>query len=256
MRSTALCLAAVAALVGCNKGPGPESGPVPVTSTTVTPDRTGGSVDTITIPPRVVSAITAPSKESGTAVSRPSPEPPKSLADRPTDELLTELEKADQKEHMPLIVELASRPKDKAKILPAMMKLQVDGRYIVRVAAATARLALDPEKAAEYAPALGSALRFKHQNAEFGPIVEDSPELRKVQKVAVDGLVKVMERELKNEPPKGQLGVTGAALGALQNFPLEAGKAAVALVAKIAAQLANPNRVAALDVLKKWGSAN
>src|SRR5262249_52682828 len=100
------------------------------------------------------------------------------------------------------------------------------------------------------------ALRFRHQSKVYGPIVEDSPELRKIQKLAVEALVKLMEREFNDGPPKGQLGVTGAALGALQTFPLEAGRPAVAVVAKIAAQPTNPNRVAALDVLKKWGSAN
>ncbi|HKB03141.1 MAG TPA: hypothetical protein VKD90_13025 [Gemmataceae bacterium] len=178
------------------------------------------------------------------------------MADRPTDELLANLEKPDQKELLPLIAELASRPKDKEKVLPAMMKLQVDGRYIVRVAAATARVALDPDHPGKYATTLESALRFRHQAPAYGALVEDAPELRKIQKLAVPGLVKLIERELGGSKPKEGPPETPAALQVLRNFPLDAGKPAVAVVAKVALQPTHASRVLAEEVLKKWGAAD
>jgi hypothetical protein len=249
------CCLVIASLIaaGCNKNQSSQS-VAPATNSV-----TGSETDTLTITPRTVTTPATPAATTGQGGATAAPPVEKSvkpLADRSTDELLADLEKPDQKEHLPLIADLASRPKDREKVLPAMMKLQVDGRYIVRVAAATARVALDSDHPGKYATTLDSALRFRHQAPVYGALVEDAPELRKIQKLAVPGLVKVIERELGGDTPKEGPPETPAALQVLRNFPLDAGKPAVAVVARVAAHKTHPSRVLAQEVLKTWGAAN
>ena len=54
-------------------------------------------------------------------------------------------------------------------------RLLLNGRYIVRVAAATAAVALDPEHVGRRGTDLGATINGKAQMPVYGPLVEDAP---------------------------------------------------------------------------------
>jgi hypothetical protein len=234
MRRVACFLAALAA--GCHRPadtrPGAHTvevpGPALVTAATANPP---------TGPAAPATKVTLP------GIFRPIPE-------RSTDDLIAEVEHPSTKNRLPLVAELAKRESDRDRILPVLNRLLLDGRYIVRVAAATAAVALDPEHVGRRGTDLGATIHGKAQMPVYGPLVEDAPELRQIRTLAVPGLVRVIEREL-NGPAREQ---TGGALAALATFPADVGKPAVDTVRRVAGTAMHPNQVQARDLLKKWGA--
>jgi hypothetical protein len=233
MRLVACCLAALAA-AGCQRPADTEPTantagvPGPAVATSVAPESADAIVPKITLP----------------GVFKPIPE-------RSTDDLIAEVEHPYTKDRLPLMAELAKRTQDRDRILPVLNRLLLDGRYIVRVAAATAAVAIDPEHVDRQATDLGATINDKAQMPVYGPLVEDAPELRQIRTVAVPGLVRIIEREL-NAPVRQQ---TGGALAALATFPADVGRPAVDAVERVAATAMHPNQVQARDLLKKWGVA-
>jgi hypothetical protein len=173
----------------------------------------------------------------------------KPVPDRSTDDLIAEVEHPSTRDRLPLIAELAKRARDRDRILPVLSRLLLDGRYIVRVAAATAAVALDAEHVNQRATDLGATISGKAQMPVYGPLVEDAPELRRIRALAVPVLVRVIERELN--APTGE--ETGGALAALATFPADVGKPAVDAVRRVAGTEMHPYRIQARELLKTWG---
>jgi hypothetical protein len=176
----------------------------------------------------------------------------KPIGERTTDDLIAEVEHFATKDRLPLIAELATRTQDRPRILPVLKKLFLDGRYAVRVAAATAVVALDPEHVSRHAVDLSAVRGNKAQAPVYGPLQDDTPELRQIQAAAVPGLVRVLDKETT---AGGTYPETGGCLAALASMPAEVGKPAVEAVKKVAATAMHPHQLPAQELLKKWGAA-
>ena len=238
MRLLTCALAALAA-IGCDRiSSGPPS--TPATPTSTSPER---PPETRTTPFANRTPVAEPTIPKSTlpGIFKPIPE-------RSTDDLLNELEAPTTKDRLPLLAELAKRTSDCERIRPAVRKLMLDGRYAVRVAAAMVALALDAEHPATSVTGLMGAIDNKFQSPVYGPLLEDTPELRQIQSVAVPGLVAAIEREM-DDPKKEH---TSAALTTLATMPAEIGKPAANVVKKVAATAMHPFRMQAAEVLKKW----
>jgi hypothetical protein len=238
MRRLAWALAAVAA-AGCH--PDPAAEPAPTTSSTTT---AVGS----TAPAVIHAASNATPAAAATQLTIPSLFKP--IPERSTDDLLAEVEAPGTRERLPLLAELAKRTADRDRVRPVMAKLQENGVYAVRVAAAMVAVALDAEHPSPTANDLMTAIKNKTQTPVYGPLVEETPELRQIQVLAVPGLVKAIEREM-NAPKKEQ---TAAALAVLGTMPKKIGEPALAAVRQVAATEGHADRDAARGVLKKWGA--
>lgn len=175
----------------------------------------------------------------------------KPIPQRSTNELIAEVEHPNTKDRLPLLAELATRANDKERIIPVARKQMLDGRYSVRVLAAMVCVAVDPERPSRYATDLNVTLSRKDQSPVYGPIHEETPELRKVQKLVVPNLVKAIEADLEEKKLHPE---TGGALSILSTMPAEIGKPAVDVVKRTAATPAHPNAVQAGELLKKWGN--
>ena len=161
MRLFACCLAALAA-AGCHR-------PADTKPTTTTVARSGPAVATSssgTVRPMADPEATVP-KITLPGIFKPIPE-------RSTDDLIAEVEYPSTKDRLPLVAELAKRTQDRDRILPVLNRLLLDGRYIVRVAAATAAVALDPEHVDPRQTDLGATMNGKAQMPVYGPLVEDA----------------------------------------------------------------------------------
>ena len=231
----AILIVTALAVVSCNR----KTEPVP----------TSGSSE-ITIvgpPPREVtpSEATTPEKKStpiSSGIFKPIPQ-------RSTEDLIAEVEHPNTKDRLPLLAELATRTKDKDRILPVANRLMLDGRYSVRVLAAMVRIAVDPEHLSKHATDLNVALSGKNQMPVYGPIQEVTPELRTAQKLVVPNLVKAIEADLDEKKLYPQ---TGGALSILSTLPAEIGKPATDVVKRTAATPMHPNATQASELLKKW----
>src|SRR4051812_23197580 len=178
MRLAVVCLAALAA-AGCQRPADTQPTantagvPGPTVATSVAPENSDAIVPKIALP----------------GVFKPIPE-------RSTDDLIAEVEHPSTKDRLPLVAELAKRTKDRDPILPVLNRLLLDGRYIVRVAAATAAVALDLDHVDRRATDLAATINGKSQMPVYGPLLEDAAELRQIRTAAVPGLGQVIEREL------------------------------------------------------------
>lgn len=243
MRGATFLLISCVAAIGCNKAGSPppsepSTRPVPKESLPREVKSPGSKPITST-----TSGLTPLPKLPISGIFRPIPQ-------RSTEELLEEVQHFSTKDHLPLLAELATRPKDKALIVPKMGLLQTDGRYLVRVAAANVAVAIDADHVGKHATRVSSAVDRKTQFAVYGPIVEDSPDLRKIQKLSVPLLIRVLEKELAEAKLHEQ---TLGALTVLGTFPKEVGKPAVEVVQKVAKTPMHPNGLFATQTLKKWG---
>jgi hypothetical protein len=237
MRRLACCLAALAA-AGCHR-----------------PAETRPTANVVEVPgPAVATSQSRPTTPGDPDAPVPKVKLPgifKPIPERSTDDLIAEVEHPSTKDRLPLAAELAKRDTDRDRILPVLNRLMLDGRYIVRVAAATAAVALDPEHVDRRATDLATTINGKAQMPVYGPLVEDAPELRQIRAVAVPGLVRAIESEL-NAPARER---TGGALAALATFPADVGRPAVDAVKRVAGTAMHPNRAQARDLLKTWGVA-
>jgi hypothetical protein len=112
-------------------------------------------------------------------------------------------------------------------------------------------VAVDQERPAEYATEVNVTIAGKNQLPVYGPIVEDTLELRQVRELSVRNLVKVLDKELA--AGKGPYEQTFGVLTILGTIPAPIGAPAVASVKRVAATPMHPNAVHAVDLLKKWG---
>lgn len=238
MRAILILLIVTASItVGCNR----KSGFTPATD----------SAETTVIgpPPRVVTPSTqaTPKNQSptiSTGIFKPIPQ-------RSTEDLIAEVEHPNTKDRLPLLAELATRKKDKERIIPVARKQMSDGRYAVRVLAAMVCVAVDPDHPSKYATDLNVAMSAKHQMPVYGPVQEDTPELRTVQKQLLPDLVKVIEADLTEKKLYPE---TGGVLSILSTMPSETAKPATDAVKRVAMTPMHPNAVQASELLKKWES--
>ena len=210
------------------------------------------SPDTQPAPPAPATAVASTTAEPTADAPPPKLTLPgifKPIPERSTDDLLIEVEAPGTRDRLPLLAELAKRTADRDRIRPVARKLMLDGRYAVRVAAAMVVVAVDAEHPHPAATDLVGAITNRTQMPVYGPLIEDTPELRQIRTLAVPGLVKAIEREM-TEPKKEH---TAAALTVLGTIPADIGTPAVDVVKRVAATAGHPNSVAARELLKKWG---
>lgn len=203
-------------------------------------------------PPRVVPDRTPIGSRTTAGALLSIPSVFKPIPERTTDDLIAEVEHPGTKDRLPLLAELATRTKDKEKIIPAVRTRMSDGRYAVRVLAIMVCIAVDQERPGDYATELNVRFMSKAQMPVYGPIQEDTPELRRVRKLAAPNLVKILEKELADKNP--QQPQTGGILTILATFPKDLGAPAVDAVKRISTTPAHPNAVQADQLLKSWGA--
>jgi hypothetical protein len=240
MRHPAWALAAVAA-VGCH--PAADTQPTATTTPTVAVAAAPTTMPAVPAHPIAIGAVTPLAGRGLPGIFKPIP-------DRSTDDLLLEVEAPGTRDRLPLLAELAKRTGDRDRVRPVMVKLQANGVYAVRVAAAMVAVALDAEHPGPAAADLIKAVSDRAQTPVYGPLVEDTPELRRIQALAVPGLAKAVEREMDDAKKEH----SAAALAALGTMPKQVGEPALAAVRKVAATETHPDRTAAREVLKKWGT--